>query len=182
MLRAALAGVTDSEPVLLGRITGVFGVRGWVRVFSYTRPREAILGYKGCMARVGDQWQPIEWLEGRRHGKSVVAKLPGVDDREAAAAWIGTEIAILRDAMPETEPGTFYWSDLEGLEVVNKDGRSLGTVAHLLETGANDVLVVRRVAKNSEGNQEILIPFVREIYILDVDIAGGKIRVDWEWE
>lgn len=176
-----MAGLTDNNPLLLGKITGVFGVRGWVRVYSYTDPREAILDYSGCLARVGGEWQALEWSEGKRHGKSVVAKMHGVDDRDAAAAWIGTEIAIPRDAMPEAEPGSFYWSDLEGLEVVNSDGDILGTVAHLLETGADDVLVVRKTEENSEEIQEVLIPFIKETYVLDVDIAGGKIRVDWEW-
>lgn len=176
-----MSGMTDKNPVLLGKITGVFGVRGWVRLYSYTDPREAILHYTGCLARVGGEWQPIEWSEGKRHGKSVVAKLHGVDDREQAASWIGTDVAIPRDAMPEAEPGSFYWLDLEGLEVVNRDGQILGTVAHLLETGADDVLVVRKLGENSGGIQEVLIPFVQQVYVFDVDIAGGKIHVDWEW-
>lgn len=177
-----MTGLTDKNPVLLGRITGVFGVRGWVRLYSYTDPREAILEYKDCQARVGGEWQAIDWSEGRRHGKSVIAKLHGVDDRDTAASWIGTDIAIPRDALPEAAAGSYYWSDLEGLEVINRDGSSLGTVSHLLETGANDVLVVSKNGEKNKGNQEVLIPFVQQRYVLDVDIAGGRIHVDWEWE
>jgi len=176
----------DSTPVVLGRITGLFGVRGWVRLFSYTDPREAILTYPGCLALRDGAWIPIEWQEGKRHGKSVVAKLKGVDDRDAASGWIGTEIAIPRHGLPDAGANRYYWSDLEGLAVVDREGRDLGRVAYLMETGANDVLVVRKEtgpeASGQSGEQELLIPFVLEKYILDVDLAGGTIRVDWEWE
>lgn len=176
----------DSSRVLLGKITGVFGVRGWVRLYSYTDPREAILAYRGCLARRDGAWTAIEWQEGKRHGKSVVAKLKGVDDREAASGWIGTEIAIPRQQLPEADAGHYYWSDLDGLTVVASDGRELGKVTHLLETGAHDVLVIRKVngpaAGEKNGEQELLIPFVMDRYILDVDLAAGRIRVDWEWD
>jgi len=175
----------DTTPVVLGKITGVFGVRGWIRLYSYTDPREAILAYPGCLASKDDAWIPVRWQDGKRHGKSVVAKLEGVDDRESASNWIGTEIAIPRHELPDAGAGRYYWSDLEGMTVVDREGRELGTVAYLLETGANDVLVVNKGAGESiaggKDRQELLIPFVMDRYILDVDLAGGRIRVDWEW-
>ena len=161
--------------MLLGRIVGLFGVKGWIKVFSYTEPREAILDYDRWFIKQGDAWQTTKLVEGKRHGKSVVARLAGIDDRDTAAELVGRDIAIERDDMPGPEGGSFYWSDLEGLQVVHRDGTGLGRVAYLLETGANDVLVL-------DGEKERLIPFVLEQVILDVDVAAGVITVDWEWD
>ena len=161
--------------MLLGRIAGLFGVKGWVKVFSYTEPREAILEYDRWFLKQDDVWQATKVAEGKRHGKSVIARLEGIDDRETAAGLIGRDVAIERDDMPGPEDGRYYWSDLEGLKVVHRDGTELGRVAYLLETGANDVLV-------TDGAKERLIPFVADKVILDVDIAAGVITVDWEWD
>jgi len=157
----------------VGRISGVYGVRGWVRIYSYTRPRENILGYSPWYLKGAGGWQPRPLAEGRRHGKGVVARLAGCDDRDQASRLIGTEIAIRREQLPEPEPGQYYWNDLLGLRVVNRAGETLGVVDHLIETGANDVLVV-------EGERERLIPFVMDRVILSVDLDAGEIRVDWD--
>jgi len=164
----------EITPVVLGRIAGVFGVKGWVKVLSYSEPREAILDYENWLLKRGDVWQAATVEKGKPHGKSVIAKLANVEDRDAAAELMGFDIAVPRDELPETQAGEYYWTDLEGLQVVHRDGRSLGRVAHLIATGANDVLVV-------EGDRECLIPFVMEEVILDVDLANGVISVDWEW-
>ncbi len=170
-------GVTDAltQPVLLGRIVGLFGVNGWVKVFSYTEPREAVLDYEDWLLGRNDDWQTVGLAEGKRHGKSVIARLQGVEDRDAAAALVGSDIGILRDRLPEPGDGCYYWADLEGMSVVHKDGSDLGKVAYVMATGAHDVLV-------TEGPNERLIPFVAEKVVLGVDIAGGVITVDWEWD
>jgi len=165
----------EAEPVVLGRITGVFGVRGWVKVFSYTEPREAVLDYDHWLLSGKEGWQPATVAEGQRHGKTVIVRLDGIDDRDQAASLIGTEIGVRKGDLPPTDAGQYYWSDLEGLRVLDRDGRELGTVARLMETGANDVLVV-------QGERERLIPFVMDKVILDVDLAAGVINVDWEWD
>ena len=165
----------STQPVILGRIVGLFGVRGWVKVHSYTEPREGLLDYRNWLLSRDGDWQSVALAEGRRHGKSVIARLAGVEDRDAAAEWLGSDIAVDRDALPEAEEGHYYWADLEGLTVVHKDGTELGKVAYLMATGANDVLVV-------DGAAERLIPFVPGTVILDVDLATGVIRVDWEWD
>lgn len=113
--------------------------------------------------------------EGQRHGKTVVVRIVGFDDRDQAAALIGQEIAVRRDELPETEEGQYYWSDLEGLRVVRSDGSEIGTVAYLLETGAHDVMVIN-------GETECLVPFVNDEVVIDVDLAGGVITVDWDWD
>jgi len=161
--------------VVLGRIAGVFGVKGWVKVYSHTEPREAILGYREWLLKRGDSWQPVAVEDSKLHGKSVIAKLTDVEDREAAAELLDVEIAVSREDLPKTEAGEFYWADLEGLQVVHRDGRSLGKVLYVMATGANDVLVV-------DGNGESLIPFVMGEVILDVDLDRGRISVDWEWD
>jgi len=159
----------------LGRVSGLFGVKGWVKVFSYTRPREAILDYDRWFLKKKGEWQAASIQEGQRHGKGVIAHLQGVDDRDQAADLIGCDIAIARDSLPEADEGSYYWADLEGMRVVHRDGSELGRVAYLLETGANDVLV-------TAGERERLIPFIAEKVILDVDFATGIISVDWEWD
>jgi 16S rRNA processing protein RimM len=167
-------GVT-TQPVILGRISGLFGVRGWVKVYSYTEPREAVLNYDRWLLTGNNGWQEATVAEGQRHGKTVIVRINGYDDRDQAAGLIGTEIGVPRDELPETDSDHYYWSDLEGLSVVHRDGTELGKVDHLLETGANDVMVVK-------GETERLVPFVMDKVVLGVDLAKGEIRVDWEWD
>ena len=159
----------------MGRISGLFGVRGWVKVYSYTEPREAVLNYDRWLLRRKNGWQEATVAEGQRHGKTIIARIDGYVDRDQAAGLVGADIGVPREAMPETETGRYYWSDLEGLRVLHRDGTELGTVDYLLETGANDVMVVK-------GEQERLIPFVLETVILGVDLDKGEIEVDWEWD
>ena len=167
---------SELKPVVLGHVSGLFGVRGWVRIHSYTEPREAILDYPGWLMKRAGQWQPVDLAEGKPHGKTVVARFEGVDDRDQAAGLLNSQIAVERAALPATEKDEYYWTDLEGLTVEKPGGEVLGTVAYLLETGANDVLVVRR------GDRELLVPFVTGHVIKDVDLDKAVIRVDWEWD
>jgi 16S rRNA processing protein RimM len=164
-----------TQPVVLGRISGLFGVRGWVKVYSYTEPREAVLNYGRWLLSAKDGWTEATVAEGQRHGKTIIARIDGYIDRDQAAELIGMDIAIPRDEMPETENGEYYWSDLEGLRVVHRDGTELGRLDHLIETGANDVMVVK-------GEQERLIQFVMDRVVLGVDLDKGEIEVDWEWD
>jgi len=159
--------------VLLGKISGIYGVRGWVRVYSYTRPRDNIIRYRCWYLKQADDWKPVQVAEARVHGKGVIARLEGCEDRDAAQALMGCEIGIDRDQLPAPEPGEYYWSDLQGLQVVTLDGEPLGTVDYLMETGANDVLVVK-------GERERLIPFVSGQVVVEVDQEKGEIRVDWD--
>ena len=165
----------NESRVVLGQVTGLYGVKGWVKLYSYTEPREAILDYTDCLLSDPSGWRTATIVEGRKHGKGVIARFAGNDDRNEASGLIGAEVAVKRDQLPDPGDGHYYWADLEGMRVVDKDGRDVGTVDHLLATGANDVLVVA-------GEREILIPFVLGTVILDVDLDGRRIRVDWEWE
>jgi len=167
-------GGDSSRWVVLGRVSGLFGVKGWVKVFSDTAPRENILGYSCWYLKRGGEWQPYDLLDGRRQGKAVVARLEGCNDRDQAAELIGTDIAIPRDRLPPTQAGEYYWTDLQGLRVETLDGIDLGKVDHLFETGANDVLVAK-------GDRQRLIPFIDGV-IDRVDLETGLIRVDWDPE
>ena len=159
--------------VPLGRVGGPYGVRGWVRVVSGTEPPEQILGYSPWLLERNGEWRPIEVISGRVHGKGLVAQLAGCSDRDQAAALAGAEIAVLRTALAELAADEFYWADLVGLAVVTTEGMDLGTVDHLIETGANDVLVVR-------GDRERLIPFTPGHAVVEVDMEQRLLTVAWD--
>ena len=159
--------------VILGQVSGLFGVKGWLKIFSYTDPRENILQYAPWYLRGADGWREVSVAEGQRHGKAVIVRFGDCADRDGAAAWVGSEIAVRREQMPALAQDEYYWSDLEGLQVVTTAGVALGVVSHLIETGANDVLVVR-------GDRERLIPYVRPDVVVDIDLDKGVLQVDWD--
>jgi 16S rRNA processing protein RimM len=160
--------------ILLGRIVGLFGVDGWVKVESYTEPRARILKYRPWLLRNAGGETEVAQVHGRVHGKGLVAALPDVEDRDAAMEWVGAEIWVRRSALPRPRKDEYYWVDLEGLDVVTADGAALGTVSHLFSTGANDVLVVR------DGERERMIPFVLRRFVREVNLDSGRIVVDWD--
>lgn len=162
----------DSSRIVLGRVNGVFGTRGWLKIYSYTRPRENILAYPLWQLSNDKHWQSFPVIDHRQQGAGLVASLEGISDRDGALSHIGDDIAVARDALPENAAGEYYWADLVGIEVVNVEGISLGTVSRLLATGANDVLVV-------EGQKERLIPYVQGHHVIDVDLEHGRMTVDW---
>ena len=160
--------------VTLGRISGAHGIQGWVKVHSETSPRENIFEYSPWELRWPGRSEQRKVKTGRRQGKAVIAKLEGCDDRNAAEALIGAEIAVPRSRWPETTmPGEYYWADLEGLQVRTIDGVELGRIDHLFETGANDVIVV-------QGERERLVPYIWEQVVREVDLNAGVMLVDWD--
>ena len=163
--------IPGNQRIVLGHIAGIYGVRGWVKVFSETTPREAILKYSPWM--VGHSDLPRRVAEGKVHGKGIIARLDGCDDRDQAAALVGQEIAITRDRLPPPKADEFYWIDLEGLTVETVEGVALGRVSHLFSTGVNDVLVVI-------GDRERLLPFSWNEVIRSVDFDQRLIKVDWD--
>jgi len=159
--------------VVMGRITGVFGIRGWVRVFSHTLPRSNILDYPRWLLGREGTWEEHKLSEGRIHGKAILAKLEGCADRDQAAGLQGCDIGVPRAELPELPPDEFYWTDLRGLRVRNSDGIELGRIQSLVATGANDVMVV-------QGERERLIPFLWSSVVREVNLEAGFVIVDWD--
>jgi 16S rRNA processing protein RimM len=158
----------------MGRIAAPFGIKGWVKVQPFTAAAGNLLDYPRWWVRRGAEWQEFEVAEARAQMDMVVARLAGCEDRDAAAGFRGAEIAVPRSQLPRTKPGEHYWADLMGLAVVNGDSRQLGNIVGILQTGANDVLVV-------QGERERLIPFIADV-IREVDPVAGVVKVDWSSE
>ena len=157
--------------VVMGWISAPFGVKGWVKVQPNTAATGNLLAYKTWwVGREGD-WREIAVAEARVQVRMLVARLEGHDDRDAAAALRGKSVAVPRAALPRAQGGEYYWADLIGLKVVNAAAQDLGRVTRILQTGANDVLVVA-------GERERLVPFIANV-VREVDLASGVVRVDW---
>lgn len=167
--------MSAAQQVVLGRVTGLLGIRGWIKVHSYTHPRENIVCYRRWTVRQEDAHAAMEVESGRLQGRTVVAKLHGIDDRDRARTLIGAEIAVDRSDLPPCEPGEYYWADLEGLGVRTVAGIDLGLVDYLFSTGVHDILVVA-------GERQRLVPFVMEKIIREIDMERGFVVVDWDPE
>lgn len=163
----------NDDVLVMGRIASPYGVKGWVRINSFTSVPDSLLDYTPWYLNQRGQWQAVELLAGKRHGKGLVVHLKSCDDRDAAAALTGTDIGVYRSQLPPADEGEYYWSDLVGLQVINLRDQVLGVVDHLFETGANDVMVVK-------GEQECLVPYIQGQVIESVDLDKGMIRVDWD--
>ena len=163
--------------VLIGRIVGLHGVQGWLKIESWAEPRMRIFDYQPWLlgAAPGEEVE-IKGAKGRQQGKGMVAQLPGVETREQAAALIGSDIHVAREQLPPPAKDEYYWVDLEGIEVLTTQDVPLGQVSHLFATGANDVVVVR------DGGRERLIPFIQGVYVRSVDLSAGRMVVDWDPE
>lgn len=165
----------DLVPV--GHITGAYGVQGWIRIHPYSADAGALLHAKTWWFNQSNQLHDVEKLEAKRHGDSVVARVMGLVERDAAENLKGTVIHIRRSHFPVLAENEFYWCDLIGLAVENCQGESLGVVAGLIESGAHPILRVVGSEENSSG-REYLIPFVDQ-FVPSVDQHNKKIIVDW---
>ena len=163
--------MTQNSRILIGEISGCFGVKGWLKVFSFSHPRENITKYKSWIVD-GKEYHDIE---SKKQGKLVVAKFVGVDDKETAQTYIGKKIEITEEQLLQLDSNQFYWRDLVGLEVSNTKDIPFGVVNSLLETGVHDVIVV----KDANNNKERLIPFIMNHTILNIDLETKTMLVDW---
>lgn len=159
-------------PILVGQVHGVFGIRGWIKLRSFTRPPDGIFSYRRWWFGQESPPRELQVSSSRADGENFLVKLRGVNSREEAESLVGLQVSVAPTALPPLTDGQYYWRDLVGLAVLNQEGLALGRVSGLLETGANDVLVVA-------GERQRLIPFVPERYVLRVDLPGGQILVDW---
>ncbi len=154
--------------ILIGKISGCFGVKGWLKIFSYSNPRENIVSYNNWI--IGNKL--FESIQAKKQGKLIVAKLVGIDDKDAAQAMIGQKIEIEKQQLAQLDDGHYYWHDLEGLEVSNTNGIAFGQLESVLETGANDVIFVK-------GERTRVIPYILDTVILKVDLEQKTMLVDW---
>ncbi len=158
----------------MGRISGLYGVKGWVKVFSYTSSLTNILKYTKWYLKIDNGWHEYQLETGKAHGKGIIAKLVGIDDRDVAASMIGVDIAIPRDQLPDLGEKEFYWTDLEGILVSTMEGVELGRLDHMFETGSNDVMVL-------QGERQRLLPYIDAV-VKEVDLDAGIMLVDWDPE
>jgi len=166
--------MNSERRILVGRFVGAFGVRGEVKLESFTEPKKAILRYQPWLLRDAQgRERVLEGARGRETSKGIVASIAEVQDRDAADALRGTEVWVEREVLPPPQPGEYYWVDLEGLRVQNLEGADFGVVSHLFSTGANDVVAVH-------GERERLIPFVMPEYITAIDFDARTMTVDWD--
>ena len=173
-----------ADPVPLGRISGCHGLRGWLRLTSYTRPPEALFEQPTWFLRSAgrdvqaltacDDTEPRQFAETRQSGRHLLGRPDGCTSRDEAEALVGREIVVPRGQLPAVEEGNYYWSDLVGMQVVNTAGETLGQVDSLFDTGAHDVLVVQ-----AQDAQTRLIPWPA-VRVADSDPAAGRLTVDWE--
>ena len=163
----------ERKVIQIGHVSGVHGIKGWVKIYSLTDPREAIFEYQPWL--LGETETEVCFREGKKHGKHLIALLENVNDREQAESLVKRPIAIYRDQFTELSEDEFYWADLNGLSVRLQDGTELGIIDSMLATGANDVMVVK-------GEKERLIPFIPGQYVKNVSLEDGQVIVDWDPE
>ena len=167
-------GQHDDDLICVGHVLGAQGIKGWVRVFSNTSPRANIVNYSPWLIEQGNDLKPVK-VEGRAQGKNVIARLEGIEDRGQVDELIGCRLFINAAQLPRLEAGDYYWSDLIGLAVETLQAEPLGVVASMMETGANDVMVL-------SGERERLIPFVMDEIVREVDLSNRRMVVDWSPE
>lgn len=164
---------SEEKHIIVGKIGSTYGVKGWVKVISFTEIALDILNFSPWYLESPTGWEKIKVEDGRPHGKAIVVKLPGYNAPEQARLLTGKKIAVTQSQLPALEKGEYYWSDLEGLSVINQHNEVLGKVIYLINTGANDVLVVK-------GDKEHAIPYLPGTVILKIDLEKKEIHVDWE--
>lgn len=167
--------IPSARQITVAEIVGVYGVKGWVKLRSWTQPRENVFSY-GPWHLLTKSGQPLTGYtlqKGEKKGSTLVAKLDQCDDRETAATLRGVQVTVSRDNLPDLADKEYYWNDLLGLQVVNQNGDSFGTITELVDTGANDVLVI-------DGDRRRMVPFVMDQYVIDIDLNNQKLVVDWD--
>lgn len=166
--------LNTNDTVLLGHISGLFGVKGWVKVFSYTRPRTQILNYRTWLTG-DDKTHILEIENGRAHKEGIIVKFTGIDDRDQAVSLLDLEIHVRASELPELPATEFYWHQLVGLQMVDSQQQPLGQVVRMMETGANDVFIVK-----AEDKKEHLVPYIKDQVVKQIDLESTTIVVDWD--
>lgn len=169
----------DQDITILGKVTTAFGIKGWVKVYSYTDPMTNILEFDNWLLHVNGQWRTYKVVNSQLQTKGLAVALEGVTDRDAALALSQVEIGVPTSELPELEDDEYYWFQLEGLKVVNTSGQLLGQVKELFDSGGGNQVIVVEGCEGSVDRQQRLIPYADSI-VLEVDLDKGEIQVDWE--
>ncbi|MCJ8322247.1 MAG: ribosome maturation factor RimM [Colwellia sp.] len=170
----------EVKEIILGKVGAVYGIKGWLKIHSFTDEPEAILDYFPWSLKLGNKRQSVEITDWRKHSKVIIVKVGNIDDRDEAQALVGSEILTTESALPKLPEGDFYWRDLMGMNVVTTKGYDLGCVSDMLETGANDVLVVKANRTDGFGKKERLIPYLMDQVVISVSAENKQICVDWD--
>ncbi|MDH5878517.1 ribosome maturation factor RimM [Vibrio sp. S/42/10] len=170
----------QNNRIVMGKLGSTYGIRGWLKVFSYTDNAESIFDYSPWYLKLKGKWVEYKVESWKRHGQGYVCKLAGLDVREDAQLMTNFEIAIDPASLPELSEDEFYWRELFGMQVFTTKGYNLGEVTDLLETGSNDVLVIKANLKDAFGQKERLVPYLEEQVIKKVDREARRIEVDWD--
>lgn len=170
----------DKDLVVLGKFGAVYGINGWLKVVAYTDIPEGIFDYTPWQIKLQGNWLPVQVASWKRHSNGLIAKLDGISDRDIAQRYVNAEIAVTAQTLPSLEEGDYYWKDLMGLAVVNEAGYHLGEVSDMMETGSNDVIVVKANRTDAFGKKERLLPFLTDTVVKSVNLAEKRIIVDWD--
>jgi 16S rRNA processing protein RimM len=169
----------DQSWICVGKVGAVSGVHGFLKLWSYTEPEDNILSYENLYFKSAEGYEPIDISEIKGRIGRILIQFGGIEDRDEAKQFTGKEIFIPKEDLLELEDGDYYWSELEGMRVFNLQGYDMGKVDHLLETGSNDVLVVKANINDAFGKKERLVPYIPEQVVIDIDRESGLIKVDW---
>lgn len=172
--------MNDKKLIVIGKFGAPYGIRGWIKIFSFTEDSDRIFDYKPLFIKKGEQWQEVDIESFKHHQQDKIAKLKNIDDRDHAQLFTNFEIYTDESLLPSLGNDDYYWKDLMGCAVINESGYDFGQVTDLMETGSNDVLVVKANLKDAFGQKERLIPFIQNDFIISVDIKNKIIKVDWD--
>ncbi|MCH8538894.1 MAG: ribosome maturation factor RimM [Alkalimonas sp.] len=172
--------MSEKDFIVLGKFGAVYGINGWLKLNSYTDIPEGIFDYTPWFVNFQGNWQPMQVSSWKRHSNGLIAKLDGIADRDLAQRYVNAEIAVQPEVLPPLAEGDYYWKDLMGLAVVNEAGYHLGEVTDLMETGSNDVLVVKANRTDAFGKKERLLPYLADTVVKHVDLTERRILVDWD--
>jgi len=170
----------NTQQIVIGRFGAVYGIKGWLKINSFTDHAENIFEYTPWVIQQKGQMQTILITDWKRHNNGLICKLKDIDTREDAQALTGLDIIVAADHLPSLPKGEYYWRDLIGCAVVTTKGYQLGSVTELMETGSNDVLVVKANPNDAFGTKERLIPFIDDQVILNIDVSARMIEVNWD--
>ena len=161
-----------TKKLLIGKFNGLFGIRGEVKVFSYSKPCTNILSYKPWFIKLQNTWRPLEFTKGFVSSKNIVVRIMDVCNIDQAQQLLGLNIYIKRSQLAILEKDQYYWADIIGFKVINKQNIYLGNVSSILDTGANDVLIV-------DGKKTHFVPYIKH-FLIKVDLDKKQVLVDWD--